>query len=308
MSITFVIDSAIYSLDYSDDKSPFFNQSFVILKLGFTHRRDSDVFFPYGLSAFILREILVNGSGNQNQAIDELVSKKSALAVWIVTDCYDTEGASLRWWLVNSLVDAGLKLDRYGGCFPDFFFQSKEIIRKYKFYLAFENSYHCRDYITEKVFENSFLYDAVPLVWGSTKSSYEEILPPNSFIYMEDFEKIDDAVNYLNFLDQHDIAYKQYFKWRTMEVYDMPMHNRMGGFCQLCRILHGINIDNIYHTNYKEVSRNVPLLGYSKTPRIVPSLRNWFYEESRDCLPKLNQWPQFIEKNTTQNLLNTFIN
>ena len=38
--------------------------------------------------------------------------------------------------------------------------------KKYKFYLAFENSYHCNDYISEKFWRNSLGQGAVPIVYG----------------------------------------------------------------------------------------------------------------------------------------------
>ena len=40
----------------------------------------------------------------------------------------------------------------------------QELGRKYKFYLALENS-DCDDYITEKVFRNAFESGMIPIVW-----------------------------------------------------------------------------------------------------------------------------------------------
>lgn len=249
-------------------------------------RRDSDIYAPYGFSYSVLEKINDGVHSNQDDVIDALLSSKTHLAIWIVTNCYDSESSSMRWWLINRLVDSGLKLDRFGKCFPDFqYFVTKKIIRNYKFYIAFENSWHCTDYITEKVFENAFLYDAVPIVWGSSKSDYEALLPPNSFIFAEDFENFKKLVQYINYLDKNDTAYKEYFQWRKMVPKDMPMYGRVGGLCQLCRVVHGINVDNIYRKNYQELARTVPLFGYPKKPRIVQSIPKWFFNESKDCLP-----------------------
>ena len=49
-------------------------------------------------------------------------------------------------------------------------------IKKYKFYLAFENSM-CNYYITEKFFDNGFLSGAVPIAVGSSRKFYEELAP-----------------------------------------------------------------------------------------------------------------------------------
>lgn len=76
----------------------------------------------------------------------------------------------------DDLIAAGLKLDRRGGLFPD----SPPVphgsgndlinfIKTYKFYMAFENQHHCRDYFTEKVWKNSLAAEAVPIVWGATR-------------------------------------------------------------------------------------------------------------------------------------------
>ena len=49
--------------------------------------------------------------------------------------------------------------------------QEDGIISTYKFYLAFENSIHCTDYISEKFWRNSLKTGAVPVVFGPHKES-----------------------------------------------------------------------------------------------------------------------------------------
>ena len=39
-------------------------------------------------------------------------------------------------------------------------------ISRHKFYLAFENSIHCNDYISEKFWRNALSSGAVPVVYG----------------------------------------------------------------------------------------------------------------------------------------------
>ena len=38
---------------------------------------------------------------------------------------------------------------------------------QYKFYLAFENSFHCNDYLSEKFWRNALHEGAVPIVFGT---------------------------------------------------------------------------------------------------------------------------------------------
>ena len=220
-------------------------------------------------------------SDNQNAVIGELIRKKTKLAVALVSNCLLTAGARARMKVIDRLYDAGLNLDRLGSCYGQRMDQTqKDIIKDYKFYLSFENSYHCDDYITEKFFVNAFRYDSVPVVWGAKKSDYEAIAPPGSFIHAEDFDTPDDLVTYLMYLDLNGTAYKEYFKWRTMRVQDMPNYGRTTYECQLCRILHGINVDNVFKPNFRSDQNDIPLFGYSNHPRVVPSLKKWYYNTS----------------------------
>ena len=57
-------------------------------------------------------------------------------------------------------------------------------IKNFKFYLAFENSV-CKDYITEKFFQNALLSGVVPIVLGGrTRKDYEKFVPGDSFIHV----------------------------------------------------------------------------------------------------------------------------
>ena len=61
---------------------------------------------------------------------------------------------------------------RYGDCFGRNTRTSKAPwgtngeISHHKFYLAFENSIHCNDYISEKFWRNALSSGAVPVVYG----------------------------------------------------------------------------------------------------------------------------------------------
>ena len=242
---------------------------------------------PYGTNADTLREKQINPE-NFTAYAKSMISKKSGLAVWIVSNCGSTKGAKQRLKLSDDLVNAGLHIERKGGCFKNNPAKRSDhdmIISDYKFYLSFENQIHCKDYITEKLWRNAYKNDAVPIVFGATKSDYEAIAPPRSFIYAEDYTPRELA-EYIKYLDGNTTAYLEYFKWRTLQVEDMSMYGRQKGLCQICRILHGINIDNIFNPKYYDSYADIPLFGYPNRTRIVSSLKETFYgTENRECLP-----------------------
>ena len=100
---------------------------------------------------------------------------------WIVTKCGQFMGPKLRKKYADELAKYLPSMERYVTCitgnrFPESrmgsFLQSK------KFYLAFENSLHCKGYITEKFYHSSLAYRTVPVVWGSRKKTTYKLLHP----------------------------------------------------------------------------------------------------------------------------------
>ena len=121
---------------------------------------------------------------------------------------------------MQALLAAGLDIDLYGECFGNEYLVQKEdkesisnLIKKYRFYLSFENSLHCKDYITEKFWFNAIMSNRVPVVWGPSKEDVLKLAPPNSFVHADDFESADALTKYLLYLDKNATAYRQYFKW-----------------------------------------------------------------------------------------------
>ena len=215
----------------------------------------------------------------------DLIAKKTKTLAWAAADCRTTNGAKKRLFVVKDLEKHGLAVDIFGKCgnvkeyLPPFKFYAT--LSQYKFYLAFENSYHCKDYITEKLWYNSFYTGAVPIIWGPDKRDVEELLPKNSFIFYEDFSDVKSFVNYLQHLLENQKEYLQYFKWRFKSPCSYPLfdvndkdfrneifdknNNYLNGLCQLCKQL-----------NDKS---------YLKTTKIIPSLeRYWFSQENEECI------------------------
>ncbi|VDO08584.1 unnamed protein product [Rodentolepis nana] len=61
--------------------------------------------------------------------------------------------------------------------------------------------------------ELNFSNGMVPIVLGAYKEDYENVLPPHSYINVDDFDSIQELAEYLQFLDKNDTAYAQYFAW-----------------------------------------------------------------------------------------------
>lgn len=141
---------------------------------------------------------------------------KSKLALSMISNCRSNPGAEARFKIVKKLQDLGLNIDGFGRCFKNRTLRSatkdRNLIKQYKFYMSFENSYHCRDYITEKVFRHGLESLTVPVVWGATKEDYATFLPEGSYIFAEDFETLDLLVDFLKHLDSNDTAYLRYFE------------------------------------------------------------------------------------------------
>ena len=93
------------------------------------------------------------------------------------------------------------------------------------------------------------------------------------------------------YLDHNDTAYREYFNWRTMDPELLPNQHRAIGLCQLCRMLHGINIDNIFNPMYEEKYSSIPLFAANDdddankvAPRVMQSIKEEFYgTENPEC-------------------------
>ena len=87
-----------------------------------------------------------------------------------------------------------------------------ELYRRYRFTLAFENSYS-PDYVTEKLFD-PLLVGSVPVYRGT--GTVADLAPhPNSYIDARDFASPAELGRYLTHLAAHEEEYEAYRAWRT---------------------------------------------------------------------------------------------
>lgn len=185
--------------------------------------------------------------------------------------------------MIISLLQGGLELDVYGSCalrpLRGNWLDLSKTVSGYKFYFSFENSFHCRDYITEKVWWNALHIGLVPVIWGPTRSDVVKYLPKNSFIFVEDFATPEDLINSLRYYDRNEKEFKGFFDWKCPTTSQEKNENELPmtvpleptGYCQLCRLLHEDDIE-------AEKTGSRPY-------RQKLSMRDWWYGgENPECL------------------------
>lgn len=165
-------------------------------------------------------------------------SVKKSRMIWIAEDCSSEENA-VNIELVSQLQAASLDIDVYGrGC--EYMKNGRsdpcensiggekcylDLFQSYKFYLAFENSL-CNYYVTKKLwrlYQPKFLFhlDILPVVRGASQAQYEQLMfTKKSFVHADGFYSNGALIHYLNYLNQNQTAYTDYFKWK-LNLYDL---------------------------------------------------------------------------------------
>ncbi|XP_050993258.1 4-galactosyl-N-acetylglucosaminide 3-alpha-L-fucosyltransferase 9-like [Labeo rohita] len=170
-----------------------------LFNLTSNYRRDSDVPVPYGW--------LTEATEEQKKYT---IPKKDKLVCWIVSNYRPSYRRSQYY---TELAEH-IHVSAYGRHFnnPVSDADYSNVVSSCKFYLSFENSVH-RDYMTEKLF-NALALGAVPVVLGPSRDNYEQFIPSNAFIHVDDFPSAKEMADHLKHLDQNEELYMQYFTWR----------------------------------------------------------------------------------------------
>lgn len=208
-----------------------------------TYSYESDLPSPYGAYTQIKPGVKVPPKRPQYTPGRSFESK-TRLAAWFVTNC---KSRNQREDFVNSMQEF-LLVDVYGICgrlkCRDRTLCLDMLKKKYKFYLAFENS-NCRQYITEKFWHNALENDIVPIVMGASKEDYEQVSPPHSFIHVDDFPSVRELSRYLRMLHKDTRLYNEYFRWKKngyvqTQINMHPMKSQF--WCDLCSSLHNTSL------------------------------------------------------------------
>ena len=114
---------------------------------------------------------------------------------------------------------------------PDCF---KMLAKHYLFYIALENS-DCPEYITEKIWRNSFDSGMVPIVWSKV-AGYKKTLPPRSYINVADFPNLAKFKIALDEVKAYPNMYQRYHEWR--KNYDIVIGDPIDTGAMLCDFAH----------------------------------------------------------------------
>ncbi|XP_072277902.1 3-galactosyl-N-acetylglucosaminide 4-alpha-L-fucosyltransferase FUT3-like [Pyxicephalus adspersus] len=207
-----------------------------LINMTMTYREDSDIFLPYGF----LKPLKEPGNFQ--------IPTKSRLVAWVVSKWYPGARRNSYYEELKKYIH----IDVYGKNHQKLSWEDfDKTLSHYKFYLAFENCEH-KDYITEKLWSNSFIMGLVPVVLGPPRKNYERFIPPDSFIHVDDFSSPKELAEFLINLDKDNARYEQYFRWKSKYkvVREIGWDNI---YCKACR---GIQQQNSY--NY------------------IPSVEKWF--------------------------------
>ncbi|XP_039648361.1 4-galactosyl-N-acetylglucosaminide 3-alpha-L-fucosyltransferase 9-like [Perca fluviatilis] len=169
-----------------------------LFNLTCNYRLDSNIPVPYGYLVPVTSE---------NETFK--LPAKNKLVCWIVSN-WNPQYERVKYY--NELKKH-IKIHSYGNAFarPISDQDYSKIVSSCKFYLSFENSVY-KDYITDKLYL-PMMKGSVPIVLGPPRPNYEDHIPAESFIHVNDFSTAKELAEKLLYLDQNNSEYIRYFNW-----------------------------------------------------------------------------------------------
>nr|XP_026488268.1 alpha-(1,3)-fucosyltransferase 6-like [Vanessa tameamea] len=226
-----------------------------IFNWSMTYRSDSDVPVPYGRTVALKKPILSQITYEHLKTLVPYWNDKSKdiLATILISNC----AVSRRMAYLKKMQEY-LTVDVYGKCSenhkescPGHFRSDCNLMSKYLFYLVFENSL-CEEYLTEKLFYHAYSKGAIPVIMGSTVDICKKLLPPNSFLHVDNYKEPKELANHILDIGKDDKTLLSYHEWRN----DFEVLNEHGYFgsksYHLCRICEALNYNDAKTKIYDE--------------------------------------------------------
>lgn len=92
--------------------------------------------------------------------------------------------------------------------------EKNDIIKQYKFTIAFENT-RSYNYVTEKIYQ-PLLVGSIPIYWGAPNIA--DLFNPQCYINISDFDSFDEAIEWIARVDQDNELYQSYFQETPVHV------------------------------------------------------------------------------------------
>ncbi|XP_053386289.1 alpha-(1,3)-fucosyltransferase fut-5-like [Mercenaria mercenaria] len=205
--------------------------------------RNIDINTSFGETVFS------NYTGGVNKNYSDIFRQKTETALWFVSHCstsskrevYASELAKY----TNVTKLGRCNMNRSSSC-PQRSNCDTVLAKKYKFYLAFENSL-CIDYITEKAFL-WFTRDIVIVVRGAIH--YEKYLPKGTFIDTHAFKSAKELAQHLNKVGANEEEYTKILKLKDHYTVIKEREHAQISYCNLCYKLNNLK-------NYRKSIENV---------------------------------------------------
>lgn len=237
---------------FSDYASPQWRNT---LNWSITYRTDADVQEPYGMLQ--TRETV------QPKDYEQIFRGKKKFAIWVVSHC-NTQ--SRREDYVREMQNH-VSVDIYGACGTRFREDIGALVKKYKFFLSFENSM-CPDYVSEKVFRY-FNHDVIQVVRGG--ADYDTLLPNDTFINTAKFPDIKTLTEYLTDVGSDQERYISYLRQKDVYKAHTESFTYKNSMCNLCRKL---NSKNSYRNTYADIRQYIQETRQCIKPQQVSDIKS----------------------------------
>ncbi|XP_072931546.1 4-galactosyl-N-acetylglucosaminide 3-alpha-L-fucosyltransferase FUT6-like [Epargyreus clarus] len=217
-----------------------------------TYRSDADIPVPYG------RTVALPKSPDIIDDLTKLIpnwskKRRDVLPTVLMSNC----GVSYRMKYLKELKQH-IEVDVHGKCSdknkkscPGHFKADCELMSQYLFYLVFENS-KCKEYLTEKSFYHAYSKGAIPVFLGPPLEDCEKLLPPNSFLHVDNFQYPKDLAEEMVRIANDQDRLLSFHQWRA----NFEVRNEHGYFgsrsFHLCRVCEALNYNDEKEKVYSE--------------------------------------------------------